>query len=135
MGRRVGRLGHPVDLPLDGRQASVAPRVHDPDPGQGRHDGDSEDRLGPGAHQIKSWEFDSEGGNGEGLWARLGNQWVVKATAVLQDGRTATATHIITPQDASTCRWRTTERTVGSEVIPVVDDFVMVRPAPGFPVK
>jgi uncharacterized protein (TIGR02246 family) len=94
-------------------------------------------RIGwdPRAHQIKSWEFDSEGGNGEGLWARLGNQWVVKATAVLQDGRTATATHIITPQDASTCRWRTSERTVGSEVIPVVDDFVMVRPAPGTKVK
>jgi uncharacterized protein (TIGR02246 family) len=94
-------------------------------------------RIGwdPRAQQIKSWEFDSEGGNGEGLWARQGNQWVVKATAVLQDGRTATATHTITPQDASTCHWRTSERTVGSEVIPVVDDFVMVRPAPGSKVK
>ena len=94
-------------------------------------------RIGwdPRAEQIKSWEFDSEGGHGEGLWARLGNQWVVKATAVLQDGRTSTATHIITPQDPSTCHWRTSERTVGGEVIPVVDEFVMVRPAPGTRVK
>ena len=54
------------------------------------------------AEQIKSWEFDSEGGNGEGLgW--FGNRWVVKATGVLQDGRTATATHVITHHDASTC--------------------------------
>ncbi len=94
-------------------------------------------RIGwdPRAQQIKSWEFDSEGGNGEGLWARLGNQWVVKAVATLQDGRTATATHIITPQDFSTCHWRTTERTVGGEVIPIADDFVMVRPAPGSKAK
>lgn len=90
-------------------------------------------RIGwdPRAEQIKSWEFDSEGGHGEGLWARLGNQWVIKATAVLQDGRTATATHVLTPEDPSTCRWRTTDRTIGGHVIAVADEFVMVRPAPG----
>ena len=66
-------------------------------------------RIGwdPAGGQIKSWEFDSEGGPGEGLWARLGDQWIVKATGVLQNGRTATATHIITRGDPSTCRWRT----------------------------
>lgn len=89
-------------------------------------------RIGwdPCAEQIKSWEFDSQGGHGEGLWARLGDHWIVKATAVLQDGRTSTATHVITPEDSSTCRWRTTDRTVGGHVIAVADEFVMVRPAP-----
>lgn len=90
-------------------------------------------RIGwdPRAEQIKSWEFDSEGGHGEGLWAQYGDRWIIKATAVLRDGRTATATHVITPVDSNTCRWRTSDRTVGSHVIPEVDDFVMVRPAPG----
>jgi uncharacterized protein (TIGR02246 family) len=90
-------------------------------------------RIGwnPATEQIKSWEFDSEGGHGEGLWARLGKQWVVKATCILQDGRTATATHLVTPVDSSTCRWRTTDRTIGGLVIPAVEEFVMVRPAPG----
>ena len=89
-------------------------------------------RIGwdPAGGQIKSWEFDSEGGHGEGLWARLGDQWIVKATGVLQDGRTATATHIITRGDPSTCRWRTVDRTVGGDVIPIADEFVMVRCAP-----
>jgi len=89
-------------------------------------------RIGwdPCSEQIKSWEFDSEGGHGESLWARLGDQWVVKATAVLQDGRTATATHLIVPEDSSTCRWRTTDRTIGGLAIPAADEFVMVRPAP-----
>lgn len=94
-------------------------------------------RIGwdPAAEQIRSWEFDSEGGHGEGLWARLGNQWLIKATAVLQDGRTATATHLLTPENPSTCRWRTTDRTIGGHVIPVADEFVMVRPAPGAKAK
>lgn len=94
-------------------------------------------RIGwdPRAEQIKSWEFDSEGGHGEGLWARIGDQWIVKATAVLQDGRSATATHMITPENPSTCHWRTTDRTIGSQVIPAVQEFVMVRPASGPRVK
>ncbi len=89
-------------------------------------------RIGwdPAGGQIKSWEFDSEGGHGEGLWARLGDQWMVKATGVLQDGRAATATHVITREDPSTCRWRTVDRTVGGDVIPVADEFVMVRRPP-----
>ncbi len=89
-------------------------------------------RIGwdPRAEQIKSWEFDSEGGHGECLWARLGNQWMLKATGVIQDGRTATATHIITLEDPNTCRWRTVDRTVGGDVIPIADEFVMVRRAP-----
>ena len=94
-------------------------------------------RIGwdPRSEQIKSWEFDSEGGHGEGLWARLGNQWLIKATAVLQDGRTATATHLLTPESPTMCRWRTTDRTIGGHVIPVADEFTMVRPAPGAKAK
>jgi uncharacterized protein (TIGR02246 family) len=92
-------------------------------------------RIGwdPKTRQIKSWVFDSEGGHGEGLWARLGNQWVIKATGVLQDGRVATATHILTREGKETCRWRTVDRTIGGNVVPNPDEFVMVRrpPAPG----
>jgi uncharacterized protein (TIGR02246 family) len=89
-------------------------------------------RIGwdPRAEQIRSWEFDSEGGHGEGLWSRLGDQWIIKATGVLQDGRTATATHMITPESPTSCRWRTTDRTVGGHVIALVEEFVLVRPAP-----
>jgi uncharacterized protein (TIGR02246 family) len=90
-------------------------------------------RIGwdPRTEQIKSWEFDSDGGHGEGLWARLGDEWVIKATAVLEDGRTATATHIISPEDSTRCRWRTTDRTVGGHALPVVEEYVMVRPSSG----
>ena len=55
-------------------------------------------RIGwdPLTKQIKSWVFDSEGGYGDALWTRKGNQWVIKSTGVLPDGRTASATHVLT---------------------------------------
>ena len=41
-------------------------------------------RIGwdPLTKQLKSWVFDSNGGYGEGLWMRQGDQWVIKATGV-----------------------------------------------------
>ena len=56
-------------------------------------------RIGwdPLTKQIKSWVFDSEGGYGDEFWTRKGNQWVIKSTGVLPDGRTASATHVLTP--------------------------------------
>jgi uncharacterized protein (TIGR02246 family) len=89
-------------------------------------------RIGwdPRAKQIRSWVFDSEGGFAEGLWAREGNQWIVKSSGVLRDGRTVTATQIVTyrNQDAST--WASTDRTIGGEVVPDIDAFVLVRKPP-----
>jgi uncharacterized protein (TIGR02246 family) len=83
--------------------------------------------------QIKAWVFDSEGSRCEELWARLGNQWIIKATGVLPDGCISTATHVLIQEDPQTCRWRTVDRTVGSDVIPDIMEFTMVRkpPQPG----
>ena len=40
-------------------------------------------RIGwdPATRQIRSWEFDSEGGFGEGKWGGDGDRWVIKHTA------------------------------------------------------
>ena len=85
------------------------------------------------AKQVKSWMFDSEGGHGEGYWSRAGDQWVVKAVGTHADGRRATATQVITVVNKDTSRWRSVDRTVGDEVLPDLDEYVMVRkpPAPG----
>ena len=55
-------------------------------------------RIGwdPVKRQFKSWVFDSEGGFVEAYWTRDGNQWLVKAEGVGQDGEPASATNIIT---------------------------------------
>jgi uncharacterized protein (TIGR02246 family) len=89
-------------------------------------------RIGwdPLTKQIKSWVFDSRGGYGEGLWTRAGNQWVVKATGVRPDGRTATATQILTYVDQDNLRWKSIDRTLGDEIVNEIDEITMVRKPP-----
>ena len=89
-------------------------------------------RIGwdPLTKQIKSWVFDSDGGYGDAFWARNGNQWIIKSTGVLPDGRIATATNILTRTGPNTARWASTERTVGGEVAPDHHESVMVRRPP-----
>jgi uncharacterized protein (TIGR02246 family) len=89
-------------------------------------------RIGwdPLSKQVKAWVFDSEGGYGDELWARKGNQWVIKSTGVLPDGRVASATHVLTPAGPNQARWRSTERTVGEQAIAEPIEYLMVRRAP-----
>ena len=88
----------------------------------------------PQTGQIKSWVFDSNGGHGEGLWTRTGeNEWVVKAHGVLRDGRPTSATqiHIVLNKDA--IKTSSIDRIIGGEIAPDIADVVMVRtpPQPG----
>lgn len=93
-------------------------------------------RIGwdPLTQRFKSWEFDSEGGHSEGLWARAGEKgWVVKHAGVLPDGRTSSATRVLELETPSRVRWASIDRVVGGEAIPEEMSFVMVKtpPAPG----
>jgi uncharacterized protein (TIGR02246 family) len=94
-----------------------------------------EQRIGwdPLSKQIRSWVFDSEGGYGDGYWIRDGNRWIIKSTGVLPDGRTASATQVLTRVGPHTARWASTERTVGGQAVPDLQEYVMVRrpPKPG----
>jgi uncharacterized protein (TIGR02246 family) len=89
-------------------------------------------RIGwdPLTKQIKSWVFDSAGGYGDALWTRNGNQWVIKSTGVLPDGRIATATNVLTRTGPNAARWASTERTVGGHVGADHHESVMVRRPP-----
>jgi uncharacterized protein (TIGR02246 family) len=80
--------------------------------------------------QIKSWVFDSEGGHGTGLWSRIGNEWVIKSSGVLSDGRIATATHTLTRLGPHSARWTSVDRTVGDRVVPDRAEYLMVRQPP-----
>jgi uncharacterized protein (TIGR02246 family) len=80
--------------------------------------------------QIRSWVFDSEGGHGSGLWSRAGNEWVIKSTGVVPDGRTASATHTLTRIGPQSARWTSVERTVGDRIVPDHAEYLMVRQPP-----
>lgn len=92
-------------------------------------------RIGwdPTRHQFRMWVFDTEGGFGEGYWSRSGNQWVVKAEGIRQDGHPASATVIITRVGKDRASWKAVERTLGGMAVPGIDEFTIVRkpPEPG----
>ena len=88
----------------------------------------------PQTGQIKSWLFDSNGGHGEGLWARTGEkEWVVKAQGVLRDGRPTSATQIHTVLNNDSVKTSSIDRIIGGQIEPDIVDVVMVRkpPQPG----
>jgi len=88
----------------------------------------------PQSGQIKSWNFDSEGGHGEGLWTRTNeNEWIVKAQGVLRDGRPTSATQIHTILNKDSVKTNSIDRIIGGQIAPDIIDVVMVRkpPQPG----
>jgi uncharacterized protein (TIGR02246 family) len=87
----------------------------------------------PQAQQIRSWVFDSDGDFGHGEWTRAGDAWVVKASGVTGDGLTTSATQIFEPVNKDAVKMRSTDRVVGTELLPDIEEVVMVRkpPSPG----
>lgn len=67
-------------------------------------------RIGwdPLTRKIRSWMFDSDGGNGEGLWSKHGGAWLVHATGVLPDGRRTASTNIYTMDGKDAFHWKST---------------------------
>ncbi len=93
-------------------------------------------RIGwdPSTRQIRSWEFDSDGSFGEGIWNRRNdNEWVIKMNGVRHDGRIASDTRIVTRNGVDQLSWKAVDRTISGEVQDDSPLFAMVRsaPAPG----
>ncbi len=89
-------------------------------------------RIGwdPVRRQFKSWVFDTEGGFVEAYWTRDGNQWLVKAEGVQQNGEPASATNIITRLGKDRIGWQSVNRTLGGAAVPGADEFTLVRKPP-----
>ena len=81
----------------------------------------------PSAKQIRSWVFDSDGGFAEGRWAKKDNRWFVKTTGTTPDGLRSTSVNIITYVDDNQFEWQSVDRTVGGELLPNIDEVVVVR--------
>lgn len=72
----------------------------------------------PRAEKFCSWQFDSNGGFGEGVWSRAGDEWVGRLTETLADGSLASATQVIRLIDADTLEVATIGREVAGEPQP-----------------
>src|SRR3954468_17821118 len=89
-------------------------------------------RIGwdPVRGQFKTWIFDTEGGFGEGYWARNGDEWVIKAEGVRQDGRHASVTNILKRLGKDRASWQSVDRTLGDLAMPGIAEFTLVRKPP-----
>ena len=77
--------------------------------------------------QICSWVFDSEGGFVEGAWKQSGDRWIVTSNATLSDGKRGTFTSILRPLDKNSFGWQKVSRIVDGEILPNIDEVVIVR--------
>jgi hypothetical protein len=81
----------------------------------------------PAAKTIRSWTFDSNGTFAEATWSRRGDRWFIENKGVLPDGRKATMVNVMKPVDENSFTWQTIERTAGGELLPNIDEVLMVR--------
>jgi uncharacterized protein (TIGR02246 family) len=86
-----------------------------------------------GNKQIRSWVFENNGTFGGGTWKRDGNQWTIKATTTLNDGKQMTATHVLTRVDADTMSMEFRDRTVDGQAVPEVKTITLRRVAANGP--
>jgi uncharacterized protein (TIGR02246 family) len=81
----------------------------------------------PAQKRIRSWVFDSDGGFNEGVWTKKDNRWTIQATGTLPDGGKTSAVNIITKLDDDKFTWQTINRQAAGELLPNVDEIVVVR--------
>lgn len=87
-------------------------------------------RIGwdPVRHTIRSWAFDQSGAFTEATWTRLDEAWMVKAEGYTPDGRTVSATRLITLYDNDSFQIDSTNLVVGHELLPDTSVRVVRRP-------
>jgi len=83
-------------------------------------------RIGwdPAAKQIRSWNFEPDGGFGEATWTKSGDGvWTVKTNSTLQSGHKVSSTTIVTRVDSDTVTWQSKDQLVDGK--PVADTPVV----------
>ena len=85
----------------------------------------------PVGKRIRSWVFDTDGGFGEGVWTKKGNRWYVQAKDTSADGRIFSSQNIVTVVDKDTFTWQSVDRQAGDQLLPNLDEVVVVRKSVG----
>ena len=77
--------------------------------------------------QIRSWLFDSDSGFIEGTWTYKEDRWFVQSVATLADGSAGSFTSIFPPLDPDSYSWQKVHRVVDGELLPNIDEVIVVR--------
>jgi uncharacterized protein (TIGR02246 family) len=81
----------------------------------------------PVAKAIRSWTFDSDGGFAEATWTLKKDRWFIQNKGFLADGRKASMVNVIKQVDQNSFTWQTIERMAGGELLPNVNEVLIVR--------
>lgn len=84
----------------------------------------------PRAGHIRSWSFTSDGSFGDGVWTKSGDEWLVKSSQTLADGRAASGTFVMKPQGTDSMTVQLIGHEVEGEPRPA-SEVVTVRRAAG----
>ena len=84
-------------------------------------------RLGSGCQDHPVWRFDSDGGFAEATWTCKKDRWFIQNKGILADGRKASMVNVIKQVDQNSFTWQTVERTAGGELLPNIDEVLIVR--------
>ncbi len=86
----------------------------------GREEVGGTQRIGwdPTKDQLRCWTFDSLGGSGEGVWQRVGNDWIVDSDEVLADGSKSSTIAIYTPLGDDRFVWEISSAKVNGVTLP-----------------
>jgi uncharacterized protein (TIGR02246 family) len=79
------------------------------------------------AKQIRSWTFDSNGTFAEATWEQRKGSWFIRNRGVISDGRAATMINVMKQTGENAFSWQTIERTAGGELLPNIDEILIVR--------
>jgi uncharacterized protein (TIGR02246 family) len=83
--------------------------------------------MDPKTGQIRSWMFDTEGGNGQSLWRREGNVWVLDSVGELPDGNDTFAVNLLTRLSDDEFVFRSIDRALGAKAVPDSDPIKLTR--------
>jgi uncharacterized protein (TIGR02246 family) len=84
-------------------------------------------RLDPQSGQLRSSTIDAQGGQGDSLWHRDGNRWVLDSVGLLADGGQTTATDVITRINRDEYARRSVDRTLDGEPQPDSQPVKFIR--------
>jgi len=79
---------------------------------------------------VRSWVFDSQGGFGESIWTKQGDQWHAKLSSVLPSGEKASAINIFTYVDPNTFTFQSIGRETAGEPLPNIEEVKIIRKQP-----
>jgi uncharacterized protein (TIGR02246 family) len=81
----------------------------------------------PASSQVRSWNFENDGGFGEGVWTVKDGTVSVQTQATLPGGKKLIATNTMSQNDDGTITWQSTARTLDGKPLPDTEKVKLKR--------